>query len=97
MGRPKGSLNDKPWKDAIRLAVSRRTEDGGKTLNLLAESLVKSALSGDVLAMREIGDRLDGKAVQQINANITDERMVVHAPPPERTAEDWSSEHGPVH
>lgn len=64
MGRPKGSLNDKPWKEAIRRAVNKRAEDGGKSLDRLAFSLVRKGYDGDVAALKEIGDRLDGKAHQ---------------------------------
>ena len=48
------------------VAVKRETKDGTKTKELyaLADALVKKALGGDVAAMKEIGDRLDGKAVQ---------------------------------
>ena len=66
MGRPKGSLNDKPWKEAIRLAVNRRAADGGKALDQLARALVQKGYEGDVSALKEVGDRLDGKATQGI-------------------------------
>jgi len=35
----------------------------------LAEALIDKALTGDVAALRELGDRLDGKAVQEIEAS----------------------------
>lgn len=65
-GRPKGSLNDKPWKEAIRKAVARKMEDGGRALDLLARSLVSKGMTGDVSALTEIGNRLDGKASQPV-------------------------------
>lgn len=94
MGRPKGTLNDKPWKDAIRKAVARRIEDGGRTLDRLAESLVAKGIAGDVSALTEIGNRLDGKPTQIIEATIT-EKMVMEAPPPSKDAIEWAGEHGP--
>ncbi len=40
--------------------------NGDKTkLRLLAEALVDKALTGDVPALKEVADRLDGKAVAQ--------------------------------
>lgn len=66
IGRPKGSLNDKPWKDAIRKAVARKAIDGGKQLDRLATSLVNEGLGGNISALTEIGNRLDGKASQPI-------------------------------
>lgn len=60
-GGPPGS---KLWRDAVRLAVHRRDKDGGKLLNQLADKLVDFGINGDVSALREIGDRLDGKPMQ---------------------------------
>ena len=56
----------KPWKDAIKRAVLARD---GNALRSLSEALIDKALTGDVSALRELGDRLDGKAVQEIEAS----------------------------
>lgn len=73
MARPKGVLNDKPWADALRLAVNRNTPEGKRRINELAEMTVKKALGGDMMAMREIADRIDGKAVQPVAADTRTE------------------------
>ena len=59
-----GSKPDKRWRDAIALAVTEEDATGKPILRSLAERLVLSALSGDVTAMKEVGDRLDGKPPQ---------------------------------
>jgi ribosomal protein L18E len=50
----------------------RETTDktGKKTnyLNRLAQNLVNRADDGDVMAMKEVGDRLDGRPAQAIEA-----------------------------
>ncbi len=93
MGRPKGAENkDKSWRHAIRAAVNelRAANDGDKprkvrAIRLLARKLVTKALEGDVAAIREVGDRLDGKSTQAVQVDqsvqITHiERTIVDMP-----------------
>src|SRR6476469_8520153 len=64
MGRPIGSVNrEKPFNDALRIALR------GDPLRLrrIAEKLVEKAEEGDLAAIREIADRLDGKPVQMLD------------------------------
>ena len=70
MARPRGIWSDKAWRDAIRKAVNQRDKDGSKALERLANTLVRLGEDGDVSALKEIGDRLDGKAAQAIEANV---------------------------
>lgn len=73
-GRPSGST-EKPWRDALRLAVNAKAADGDhKQLRLIAEKVVSLALAGDVSAIREIGDRLDGKPRQESDVTVHDDR-----------------------
>ena len=67
-GRPPGSL-DKPFRDALRITVNGYQDDK-KKLRIIAEQLVTKAMDGDVQAIKEIGDRLDGRPVQGIQADI---------------------------
>jgi len=63
-----GPKSDKLWADAVRLAAMREDFDADgkirKRLNILADNLLKSAISGDIQAIKEVGDRLDGKPKQ---------------------------------
>lgn len=76
---PRGPKSDKLWADAVRKAVHdyHVSEDAnGKVrkvrhLNALAKKLVEMGLAGDSAAMREIGDRLDGKPAQATELAIT--------------------------
>lgn len=64
-----GRKGEKIWADAVRRAVHRRLEgEEGKPQKIerLADQLVESGLAGDIAALREIGDRLDGKPRQTI-------------------------------
>lgn len=56
----------KPWADAIRRALARRAEGKLADINALADRLIDSALAGELPALKELGDRLDGKPAQTI-------------------------------
>lgn len=62
-----GPKSDKFWSEAIRMAVMREDEIDGKKvkrLRIVADKIVELAMNGDIAAMKEIGDRLDGKPAQ---------------------------------
>lgn len=64
MGRPIGSLNrEKPFADALRVALRSGDPD---RLRTIAEKLIEKAEQGDLQAIKEVGDRLDGKCAQVI-------------------------------
>lgn len=53
----------KLWNDALRKAI---TQEDGKRLRRAAEQLLDKAAEGEAWAIKELADRLDGKAFQQI-------------------------------
>lgn len=55
------------------LAVKESDGDTNK-LRKLARALVEAGAAGDVSALREIGDRLDGKPKQETDLTINDNR-----------------------
>jgi len=61
-GNPTGGRKDKPWRDALRIAIK---EGDGQRLRRIADAVVTLAETGDMQAIKEIGDRLDGKPAQQ--------------------------------
>jgi hypothetical protein len=65
----KNACKNKPWLEALNRAMIRY--DGGKVnaLNLIADQTVKAAVSGDMWAIKEIGDRVDGKAAQAVTVS----------------------------
>lgn len=70
-GAPKGNKNsstdNRLWANTIRRAV---LQSDAARLRRIADALLDKAESGDVSAMKEIGDRLDGKAVQQVISDM---------------------------
>ena len=60
----KNAIKAKPWSDAINRAL---LANKGKKLRALADRLIDRALEGDVAALKEVGDRVDGKVPQQLD------------------------------
>ena len=73
-----GPKSDKLWAQAIRMAAMREMEDPNtpgekvKRLNVIADNLVRMAAEGDIMAMKEVGDRIDGKAKQSTEVSGPD-------------------------
>ena len=69
MAAPKGNTNAKKakaWCDAIHMELAQDP----KALRRVAKSLISKAQEGDMAAIKELGDRIDGKAVQSVEGNI---------------------------
>lgn len=73
MGAPVGNQfarKAKVWEQAIKRALARMadsTVDNG--LDKLADKLVEAAANGDQWALKEIGDRIDGKPAQAVTVD----------------------------
>jgi len=82
MAAPKGNTNaikGKIWREAINRALDRRTAsrtDGIKEIDALADKLLELVASGDLPALREFGDRMDGKPAQAIIGGDDDDPPV---------------------
>lgn len=63
-GRPKA---EKSFAAMLRIAIKEAHGDEGKDkLRAIADALVKKAIEGEVSAIKEIADRLDGKVPQAL-------------------------------
>ena len=65
-GAPIGNTNatkNKPWIKAINRAIAQSDPE---RLRRIAEALLDKAADGDIAAIRELGDRLDGKPQQGV-------------------------------
>lgn len=63
-GRPP---SEKTFSNMLRVAISEAHESGGTKLRAVADALVTKALSGDVPAIKEVADRLEGKVAQVVD------------------------------
>jgi hypothetical protein len=62
-GNPEGKQPGKIWIAALNRSIA---QDDGKRLRAAAEKLLDLAAEGNVPALKELGDRLDGRAAQAI-------------------------------
>ena len=90
-----GPKSDKLWADAVRLAVTEKGPDGTRKLRALADKVVDLALQGDVQAIKEIGDRLDGKP-HQTSETVAEVKhsYVIETPAPAASVDEWQQRHG---
>ncbi len=73
-GNPSGQQKEKLWRKSLDRAIA---QDDGERLRKAAEKLLDLAASGEMWATRELGDRLDGKAAQQLIHSGDSENPVV--------------------
>ena len=59
----RGPKPDKLMRDALLLSLHREAAKGVKTkrLQMVADALVNAAIKGELVALREVFDRVDGK------------------------------------
>lgn len=80
-GNPNGApKRAKLWREAIDRAIKRREEKDPQALEKLADKLLAAVASGDIAAMRELGDRVDGKVPQAIAGVDEDEQLTPLVP-----------------
>lgn len=62
LGNQNSTLERRAFANAVRRAV---VQQDGKALREIVDSLIVKATEGDVQAIKEVADRLDGKPKQQ--------------------------------
>jgi hypothetical protein len=62
-GNTKSSKDNRLWRNTIQRAIAQGDPE---RLRKIAEALLEKAAEGDMAAIKELGDRLDGKTAQQI-------------------------------
>jgi hypothetical protein len=71
MAAPLGNQNAakaKVWTAAVERALSARSAlDRKDALEACANALIDKALEGDMTALKELGDRLEGKPAQAVS------------------------------
>ncbi len=80
-GAPEGNRNakkGKEWQLAIKRALAHHSKDSATAgLEMIAKKLVIAADKGDQWAIKEIGERFDGKAAQSVTVSGDEENPLV--------------------
>lgn len=64
-GNPSGRPKAKPFADALRMELAAAGEDH-RALREIAKALIDKSRSGDMQAIKEFADRIDGKVPQAV-------------------------------
>src|SRR5262245_55653635 len=78
-GKKPGTLKEKPYRDALRMEIAAAEDFKG--LRSIAQAHLEKARSGDMAAIKELADRLDGRPAQESNVSLE------HRSPAELTTE----------
>lgn len=82
MAAPQGNqfaVKAKRWSQAIDRALAARSrKDQIDALDQLAEKLLAKCDEGDMTALKELGDRLEGKAAQAVTVLGDEDQPLVH-------------------
>src|SRR5215475_15173861 len=63
-GKKPGTLKERPYRDALRMEIAAAEDFKG--LRLIARAHLEKARSGDMAAIKELADRLDGRPAQAV-------------------------------
>lgn len=101
MAAPKkavGAKSDKILRDALMIAVNREDMQNGKKvkrLHLIVDRVSQMAAAGDLQAIKEVWDRIEGKPSQSIGlGQASDLEPLEAVVRPSITREEWLKFHG---
>ncbi len=93
----KGVKPDKILRDALMIAINREDDINGrkvKRIAQIAEAVAKLAASGDLPAIREVWDRIEGKPAQSIGLGQAEDLEPLQAiVRPVLTRDEWLKIH----
>lgn len=73
-----GRKQEKPFKDALRMELAKLKDDDNRGLRKIARSLIEAAEGGDMQAIKEFADRVDGKVAQAVIGDEENPLEFVH-------------------
>ena len=83
----KGRIKEKHCYDALMLEM--RAAEDLRGVRVIARKLLDLAAQGDLQAIKEVFNRIDGMPVQQIDQNIETTTYVAELPSVTATTSEW--------
>ena len=81
MANPRGQQRAKLFRHALEIEIAALASDvNRKGLRMVAIKLIEMAESGDIQAIKELADRIDGKVPQAIAGIDEDENLTPIVP-----------------
>ena len=72
----KGNLNSSKGRRLPTERLTMEVQQNPEKLKKMVVKLLDKAIDGDMSAIKEVFDRLDGKVVNQISAEVSDNRPI---------------------
>jgi hypothetical protein len=87
---------NRPWREALKRALARKHGDVTSGLISIAQQVVTAANQGEKWAIEEIGNRVEGRAVQTIESSGPEGGpiQVETTQRPSLSKEEWLKTHG---
>jgi hypothetical protein len=73
-----GRKQEKPFRDALRMELAKLQDNDQRGLRKIASALIEAAEGGDMQAIKELADRVDGKVPQGIAGDEENPINFVH-------------------
>lgn len=73
-----GRKQEKPFRDALRMELAKLQDQDHRGLRRIASALIEAAEGGDMQAIKELADRVDGKVPQGISGDDENPLTMVH-------------------
>lgn len=87
-------LTEKPFRDALIMELNA-AGNNHKMLRKIAQALLMNAAEGKMDAIKEVADRVDGKAVQQIEQTVENITYVAELPQVASNSIEWLNSEKP--
>lgn len=88
-GNPKGTRKEKLCYEALMLELKACQDSDPRSLRGIMRNLITLAAGGDLQAIKELMNRIDGMPAQEQFVEVNETKTVIRSPAPESTTDAW--------